>query len=139
MNTSGVPGPADISLKASVHPTEEEDRVRTAILNIFPDTAFEPEEDHEGLAILYGIASDLETFSTRLRDQMIRNTARGVLWHCISGRKMTFYLNKQAAFVGKVNFAEGDSTLGDIEVRIGTDEPEALLDSLTSTVKEDEE
>ena len=44
-----------------------------------------------------------------------------------------------AAFVGKVNFADGDSILGDIEVRIGTDEPEALLDSLTSTMKEGEE
>ncbi len=139
VNASAIPVSTEISLKASVHPTEVEARVRTALLNIFPDSILELEEAKNGPAILYGKASDLEPFQTRLRDQMIRPTARNILWHCISDMGMRFYLNKQAAYIGKVNFADGDSVLGDIEVNIKSSDPEALLDSLTTGKREGEE
>ena len=123
----------EIEITVMVYPTEVEERVRTAVLNLFPDAEIETMES--GLSAK---ASSLEVFSTKLRDQRIRDTARSVLHRLKSGDSINFTLNKQAAFVGKVNFTEGDSLLGDLEVKIPTDEPDALIDRLI-TIEEEEE
>lgn len=117
---------AKIGITVKVFPTEVGDRVKDAVLNIFPDAELKLGESH-----LTACATSLKKFETRLRDQRIRDSARSVLRRCASEEEIAFCLNKQAAYVGKVNFTEGDSVLGDIEVRITTGEPDALIDSLT--------
>lgn len=123
----------EIQIAVSTHPTEVEERVRQAILNIFPDAVIEVMDSG-----LEASASDLEEFITKIRNQKIRNTARSLLLKSIGDDCLVFRLNKQAAFAGKINFTEGDSPLGDIEVKIKTDEPDALIDTLTR-IKEAEE
>jgi predicted RNA binding protein with dsRBD fold (UPF0201 family) len=124
----------DVSITVKVFPTEVGDRVKEAVLNIFPEAELRLTE-----SFLTASTADLEKFSTKLRDQRIRGSARTLLHHCVSGEEIVFFLNKQAAFVGKVNFTEGDSVLGDIKVKIVTDEPEVIIDHLTLVDKKEEE
>ena len=98
---------------AAVHPTEDQDRVSSAILNIFPAARL----------VSTGTSVEFETsfadrFVEALREQQIRDTAMMVLKNAMEGGSTSFHLNKQAAFMGKVNFTEGRSTLGDIEVTV---------------------
>ena len=116
----------EIIITTSVFPTEAEQRVRDAVQNIFPDAKCEMEKE-----IMAAKAHDLKQFSTKLKDQRIRDSARSVLRRSIAHGRIEFNLNKQAALAGKVNFTEGDSILGDIVVRIDTGEPEELIDLLT--------
>lgn len=110
-----------IALRAEVHPTEDPDRVKRAIMNIFPDAVLREEGD----TVLME-SEDLGTLSRRIGEQMIRDTARAILMRSVRGDTVIFHLNKQAALVGRVNFTEGRSVLGDIEVRIEDPEAEAM-------------
>ena len=129
----------EVLITAPVYATELEERVRKAVCNLFPDAAVEVRKD-QGVrqgselreAELRGYANDLETFTIKLRDQKIRDTARSILMDSVVGNDIAFHLNKQAAFTGKVNFSDGDSLLGDIKVIIRCDDAEALIDGLTS-------
>lgn len=104
----------DIEIDAPIHPTEDPERVLQAVRNLFPDVI-------EGVTFK---SQDIQTLATRICELMIKDTARVLLLHSIRGNEILFHLNKQAAFVGKVNFTDGRSVLGDITVRITTDEPE---------------
>ena len=73
----------------------------------------------------------MDNLKKKINEQRIKDTARQVLSHSVSSGKFIFYLNKQAAFASKVNFTEGNSTLGDITVTIPSDDPEALIIELT--------
>jgi len=121
----------EIVIKTPVFATELEDRVRKAVLNLYPDAVMEVRET-TGASVIHAISSDLETFTTKLRNQKIRDTARAVLSDSAVGNDISFHLNKQAAFAGKVNFTEGDSLLGDIGVTIRCEDPAALIDEIVS-------
>jgi hypothetical protein len=113
----------DIALEAEVHPTEDPERVRRAILNLFPGAA--EMAGTEGR--LRFTAADAEQLARRIGEQMIRDTARSLLLRSAHGNRIRFWLHKQAALAGKVNFTEGSSVLGDITVTITSDEPEAII------------
>lgn len=126
--------PVEVRITVPVFRTEMMDRVRRAVLNLFPDAAVEVRDgsDIPGGSVIHANATDLEMITTKLRDQKIRDTARSIFRDSVVGNDICFYLNKQAAFAGKVNFTEGDSLLGDIEVRMRSENPGALIDKLTS-------
>ncbi len=108
-----------LTVEAPVRPSEDEGRVRTALLNIFPDLRVAREGER-----LVGKGESLSRFGELIRRQRIRDAARRVLLRGMTGEGATlFRLNKQAAFVGKVSFSEGESPLGDVTVRI---EPHGL-------------
>jgi predicted RNA binding protein with dsRBD fold (UPF0201 family) len=52
----------------------------------------------------------------------------------MSGNQIRFYLNKQAAFVGRVSFCEpvGESPLGPISIRIEAMDPLRVVNFLAS-------
>ncbi|MDI6888830.1 MAG: RNA-binding domain-containing protein [Methanocellales archaeon] len=110
---------------APVYATESVERVKKVVTNIFPDARLRFEEDK-----LTGDAS-LDKLQELLRKQKIRDSARTVLLNCKKGNKIEFDLNKQVAFVGKVNF--GSSSLGSIHVSIETVNPDELIDWLASS------
>jgi predicted RNA binding protein with dsRBD fold (UPF0201 family) len=124
----------EVVINTRVFATEKEDSVRKAVKRLFPDATIEVCKGPEtrGGSGIHAKAADLETFTTRIRDQKIRNTARTVLSDSVVGNDVSFYINKQAAFAGKVNFTDGDSLLGDIRVTIRCDDPEALIDGIVS-------
>ncbi len=99
--------------RVAIHPTEDPDRVRSSVLNIFPDSSIREIDDH-----LLFTSKEIDTFAEIIRDHSIRDTASMVLERARIEDATSFYLNKQAAFMGVVNFTEGESTLGDIEVQV---------------------
>ena len=120
-----------ISIAASIFPTEDEDKIRNAILNLFPDANITKEG-----SMLNAIAPNMDYLIKRMKQQNIRDSARRILFDCVKGDCIIFHLSKQAAFVGKVNYTEGDSILGDIMVTIKTDAemPNLLIQKMTGVI-----
>lgn len=106
-----------IKVSAPVNPTESQDKVAQTILNFFPvelslhDSAI-PELSGEG---------DLESLRIlhqHLREERILDTARNILLDGIRGETVRFQLNKQVAYIGKLNFPAAKESLGSINVEI---------------------
>ncbi|MBN1391000.1 MAG: hypothetical protein JXA22_10215 [Candidatus Thermoplasmatota archaeon] len=93
--------------------TEDPEKVRQSILNIFPQSEIETRKD----GVTFN-TSDHSMFIDILREQQIRDTAVMLMEGRLKEDSTRFFLNKQAAFMGRVNFTDGDSTLGDIEVKV---------------------
>jgi len=115
-----------VRVSAPVYPTEIQEKVRTAITNIFP---VELKLQDSGIPRLYG-EGDIESLRKlhlRLREERILDTARHVLLTGIEENTTQFRLSKQVAFVGKVNFPAGNESLGSIYVEISTENDADLL------------
>ncbi len=80
---------------------------------------------------------DLERFYELVRHQRILDVARKTLRKNIVGNSTIFFINKQVAFVGKINFCdeEGESPLGPIRIEIEYKDIEHLIDWLTPYTK----
>jgi len=123
--------------KVPLYPTESPEKIKNAMLSLFPDM-------HISIrgSFIEGESKSVETLKNALKKQKIRDTARSVLFKCKSdtGLETKFNISKQAATVGKVNFAEHESPLGDIELTIRVNEGEKLdevIDFIApSTLKE---
>jgi len=98
--------------------TEDVEKIEGAVEKIFPGTSFEKMEGF-GKKILRGKGGTLRTLRNRLREQKIRDAARE---HLRLLRPLVFFLNKQAAYMGKVNFSDGKSPMGDIKVEVRVEE-----------------
>jgi predicted RNA binding protein with dsRBD fold (UPF0201 family) len=120
----------NLAIRALVKPTEDADRIMKAIQNIFPDAELEVVGNE-----VSGTASSLERFGELLRSQKIRDAARGVLLRSISGNEIRFLLNKQVAFMGKVNF-DSEGPLGNIEVVLVDEGIEGLIDKIAPRTAE---
>ncbi|MEM4411040.1 MAG: RNA-binding domain-containing protein [Candidatus Caldarchaeum sp.] len=120
-----------VKVTAAVNPTESMEKVVKAVLNIFPKASVEKE--HERVTAIVDSLEGLEKLRMIIRSRRIRNTARILLSKNISGNTVTFYLNKQAAYVGRLSFFEAGEVmaLGPIEVRIESDKVEETIRWLT--------
>ena len=121
----------EIEVQAHIQPTEDMERVRLAIENIF-GTTLEREVCREG-AVLKCKAKDRENLvrlRTILQRERIRDAARKVFLAGLRGNTITFFLNKQVAYAGHVSFCEesAESSLGPIRVKINTENPLKLVD-----------
>lgn len=112
-----------VKVSAPVHDTELEEKVKTAVTNLFP---LELHLKNSGITGEGDIES-LRTLHMRLREQKILDTARHVLLTGVEGNGTGFHLNKQAACAGKVNFSEGNESLGSICVEITAGNKEELM------------
>ena len=120
-----------ILLRTPRKPTESLAKVKTAVLNVFPDARFGREDD-----VVEAEASSVERLREQIRNQKIRDTARTVLLRGRGTNTIRFGLNKQAAYVGTLSFAAEATPLGDIEVLIETDDVDRLIDDIAeSTLK----
>ena len=105
-------------VSAHVYPTEDMERVQSAIENIFPGLEYEllVREGFTPRLVGTGGRDSLELLHELLRSRKILDTGRRNMH--INGDTVTFTLNKQAATVGKVSFPAGDEPLGSIWVEI---------------------
>ena len=118
-----------VKVSALVYPTEVLEKVAKAIKNLFP---IELVIQDFGIPRLCG-EGDLESLRLlhrRLREERILDTARHVLLTEVEGNTTRFRLNKQVAFVGKVNFPAGEESLGSIYVEISAGDTEDLLKTI---------
>lgn len=112
-----------VEASVPVHPTEDVLKVRSAVSQIFPDGVLGGDDDR-----VIVVAGSLDAFVHKVKDQRIKDSALMVLRRSLDGDSLHFFLNKQAAFMGVVNFTSGDSGLGDVEVKVTGGAEELLLE-----------
>ena len=123
-----------VYIEAEVNPTEDVEKVRRAVENIFGNVEFEIKPQKRG-SLLVGKSRGLDGLTklqNLLRRERIRDAARGALFDGLSEKSIVFYLNKQVAYVSHVSFSkpEAESPLGPIKVQIQCDNPRELIDWL---------
>jgi len=106
-------------------PTEDKDKLKNAMFNIFPDLRI----DDNGNKMI-GTSSSLDRFKEIIRDCRVRDAARRILLRGREGNKTVFRINKQVAFVGKVCFAEEKHPLGDITVTIENENIDGIIEEI---------
>jgi len=113
----------EIIIETEVNPTEDVEKIKNAILSIFPDAKFE---------ILAGEivakSSSLENFGKILKEERIRDAARSVLLGNLYDDEIVFSINKQVATIGKISFSVGNAPLGDIKITIKGENLRELVD-----------
>ena len=115
----------EVIIKAKVKPTEDKYKVKKAILNIFPKAKLTFIEKDNEFGEWEGKTKSVEKLKELLRSQSILDAARMVLEKGMTENATKFYLNKQAAYVGAVNF--DIDTHGGIFVKILADENEDIM------------
>ena len=124
----------EILIEAEVNPTEDIEKVKLAIENVFGTVKYEVKKLHRGnllTAKAKGTAG-LTKFYNLLRRERIRDAARTVLFEGANEDSITFYLNKQVAYAGHISFCKpsAESPLGPIKVQIRCENPKELIDWL---------
>jgi predicted RNA binding protein with dsRBD fold (UPF0201 family) len=118
--------PLLVTVESPVRPSEDEEKVRRAMLNIFPDLHIRRENDR-----LVGECGSMARFGELIWRYRIRDAARGRLLHGRRGDTATiFLLDKQAAFMDRVSFSESEAPLGDIRVRLEDSALAGVIDEL---------
>lgn len=129
-------GNISVRVETIVHPTEDLEKVRSTVLNMFPGVNVELVSHGDVKKLVgQGPVGILENFRQKLRSQRILDAAREVLSNGVdmSGKTVVFKIDKQVATVGRVNLVEENSTatLGAIIVSISNiGEVEEFLDWL---------
>lgn len=126
-------GMLKIRIEAEVNPSEDPEKVKRAIGNVFGKEAASNIgvergkaiyilDSYRGLTKVYEQVRHKRTLAV-LRRLLTKNREEGGTW---------FYLNKQAAFVGKVVLCEEaqESPLGPIKVSIETNDVDGLIEWL---------
>jgi predicted RNA binding protein with dsRBD fold (UPF0201 family) len=113
-----------VKVKAHIKSTEDRDKVKLAILNIFPDLELVDGDDE-----VLGDTDNLDRFAELVRNQRIRDSTRAQLFNSKIENEFRISLNKQAAFKGKVSFG-GEGPMGNIEVVVSDDDLMGFIDSI---------
>ena len=124
----------DLQVEVVVTSTEDLEKVKVALENVFGNIDFEVKPQRRGsllIAKAHGL-DGLTKLYNLLRRERIRDAARGVLFDGLSKRSLVFYLNKQVAYAGHLSFSKpvSESPLGPIKVQINCDNPRELIEWL---------
>jgi predicted RNA binding protein with dsRBD fold (UPF0201 family) len=125
-----------VTIETEVNPTESEDKVKQAVQNIFDNIPIHRETIGK-TTLLQGQSTGREALGKLyylLRRERIRDAARRVFLSGLRDNTITFFLNKQVAFVGHISFSEetGESPLGPIKVTMTAENPRQIITWLTS-------
>ncbi|MGQ9542746.1 MAG: RNA-binding domain-containing protein [Candidatus Bathyarchaeia archaeon] len=125
----------EIRVEVSLLPTEDEEKVRLAVSNIFPKLKFGVIKISDVQGRLVGTSHDLEGLS-RFKELLSRERIRAAAWSVLASsvheNYLTIHLNKQTAYAGHLSFATepGESVLGPITVHIRSDDPRKIIEWL---------
>ncbi|HDI12934.1 MAG TPA: hypothetical protein ENF64_02330 [Hadesarchaea archaeon] len=115
-------------------PTEDRTKLETAVKKIFPTVSLELVGEN-----LVGESTDVNALSRLhqlFRQQAILDSARSVLLAKRRENITQFMLNKQAAFVGRVSFTDGEAPLGPISVTLEAPDLDYLIDYLAPKTRD---
>ena len=123
---------ASVSAEAIVNPSESQAKVMTALSNIVKDAETSFADENRVYLKASGVGC-LETVRQQLRERQVRGVARRLLLDNRSEDTTWIYLNKQAAFIGKVALCDEstESPLGPITLTITSPDLDALIDWLS--------
>ncbi|MDO5853427.1 MAG: RNA-binding domain-containing protein [Thermoplasmata archaeon] len=123
-----------VSISCPVNPSEDPEKVRAAVLSIFPDADIALADGR-----FEGTAPGLDRFAQLIRKERILDATRAVMIMNSRDGSTRMALNKQVATVGKVSFAEKRPVLGAIEVTVKDDDITALIDRVAPITVDGEE
>ena len=121
-----------IEVFCTINPSEDLQKIETAILNIFPDI-----EINKNNMQITGVSKKIESLSRIfeiIHNRRITDVYRRTLNQNLSGNSTWFYLNRQAAYVDVIALCneEDESPLGPIEIILDSQQIEQVIDWLTS-------
>ncbi len=123
-----------IVVEAEIRPTEDEEKVKKAVLNFFTPSNIRVEERGRRKVLIAEAdrPEALQKLHLKLREQRILDAARSMIMRWSSEDRVVFYLHKQAAFMNHIAFClpEGESPLGPIKVEIFETDVKAVIDWL---------
>ena len=124
-------GSCKIQVSCQINPSEDPSKVKTAVLNIFPDLEISINDE-----LLLGKSNDMGTLSKiseSIHTKNTKNTYQRILKKNSDENSTWFYLNKQAAFVSTVALCSesNESPLGPIKVVLEGNDIENIIQSLT--------
>jgi hypothetical protein len=130
-----------VTAEAAVEPTEDEKKVERALLKLFPSGRAERRTEQDSTVGLVIHGDGLEFLSglrNLIRQERIRSTARAIFLRNARDRVLRIYLNKQAAFMGRVSFCAptGESPHGPISIQLETEDMQAVIDYIAAIPKE---
>jgi predicted RNA binding protein with dsRBD fold (UPF0201 family) len=124
-----------VHVEVEVNPTEDLEKVKQAVKNIFGTVTFKVESRTWGQLLIANPTgtAGLNTLRNILARERIRAAARKVLLGGMDDNSVTFYLNKQVAYADHVSFSQktAESPLGPISVQISCSNPRELIEWLT--------
>lgn len=123
-----------VRISAPIYPSEDPEKVKDAVLRIFPTAILEISE--KGVD---GTSEDLDNFRIQIRKQKILDTARSVMLKGQTEGRTTFRMNKQVASVGKISFTEERTILGSIKATVEDDDIFQLIDDIAPNTVDGEE
>ncbi|MBS7629543.1 hypothetical protein KEJ23_06240 [Candidatus Bathyarchaeota archaeon] len=128
----------DLKVEADLSLTEDEEKVRLAVSNLFPQIKLNSLEVNDVHRKLVGEGRDFEgllRLKELLRRDRIRAAALNILSSSIHENCLTIHFNKQAAYAGHISFVTepGESALGPITVYIRSEDPRKIIEWLVET------
>lgn len=106
-----------IRVKAQIQPTEDPEKVKKAITNLFGDISLNIEED-----LISGRLTEitqLRELRSRIAQDRIKATLNKTLTRWIKDDYLSFGLNRQAAYAGHVSLnLTNEDPMGPIQVQI---------------------
>ena len=120
-----------VQVSCQINPSEDPSKVKTAILNIFPDLEISISDE-----LLIGKSDNtgtLSIISESIHSKNTKNIYQRILKKNSNENSTWFYLNKQAAFVNTVSLCNesNESPLGPIKVVLEGNDIENIIQSLT--------
>ncbi|MFX1295622.1 MAG: RNA-binding domain-containing protein [Promethearchaeota archaeon] len=112
-----------IIIKTPIHQTEDREKIRQCFEKIFGKPSME--EKDLFLIIRSNKMNILSFIREKLKQQRIRDSVRKILLKNMNIDSVSFYLNKQAAFMGRIHFVtnpDHEDYLGPITIIIKADE-----------------
>ena len=121
-----------VKIEAQVNPTEEPEKVKQSVENVFGPVNFKlkPKTWGQLLTAQTTGTQGLTKISNLIKRAQIIAAARKILRRSATDDSITFYLNKQVAYTGQISFSQqtAESPLGPIKVEIKCDNPRKLID-----------
>jgi predicted RNA binding protein with dsRBD fold (UPF0201 family) len=129
-----------VKVEAEVNPTEDLEKVRRTLLNLFPDLNFKVKQSGSFKKILTGNSLEknaLINLKQLIMRERIRDAARSTIFSNILNDSAIFYLNKQAAYADHISFCmpNGESPLGPIKITLKGKNLQQLIDWLAPSSK----
>lgn len=124
-----------------MQPTEDIEKVKTAIMNLCPTATFKGTHHEEHGNILEAHATGPEsitTFAQKFREQRILQAVRNQLLQLVQDNMLTFGMQRQAAFVNRFHLCDLNDTtaMGPIHVKITATHMQDIIDYISpATVK----
>lgn len=123
-----------MKVRATVAPTEDPSKVLIAVKNVVGDCQYSSTNLGDAIEVVSGDIRCLQKVHDQLRDRHVRDAARRLLLHRLSGNSIEVSFNRQAAYAGVVSVSTDDaeSPLGPIKMNLQCDRPDELVDWLTA-------